>query len=127
MNDEERRWSGNVGGLKEDGLHGWREHESPEQRHAAIERTIRQDGYATAIRRLGFLRNVADRENNEELHRLAEEDQRWAGGWEDRERHDEDRRRDQGTHHRVRGFDREVEGRQERVRPHLAKNPRRSR
>ncbi|MHB8430197.1 MAG: hypothetical protein ACYDDZ_06655 [Acidimicrobiales bacterium] len=37
----------------------------------------------------------------------------------------EDLQRSRGTQHRVRGFKREVEGHPERVRPHLAKNPRR--
>lgn len=37
----------------------------------------------------------------------------------------EDRRRDCAAEHRVRGFEREVEGRREQVRPHMARNPRR--
>jgi hypothetical protein len=36
----------------------------------------------------------------------------------------EDRRRAQGDRHKVRGFERVVEGRRERVRPHFARNPR---
>ena len=40
---------------------------------------------------------------------------------------EDDPRRDSGTVHPVRGFDREVEGRSERVRPHVARNPRRRR
>ncbi len=38
---------------------------------------------------------------------------------------EDDRRRTHEDQHRVRGFDRVVEGRRERVRPHLARNPRR--
>jgi hypothetical protein len=37
---------------------------------------------------------------------------------------EEDRRRAQGDLHKVRGFERAVEGRRERVRPHVARNPR---
>ena len=39
---------------------------------------------------------------------------------------EEDRRRARGDRHKVRGFERVVEGRRERVQPHLARNPRRS-
>ena len=43
----------------------------------------------------------------------------------DEESAEEDQRRAQEDRHKVRGFDRVVEGRRERVRPHLARNPRR--
>jgi hypothetical protein len=120
----EEKWSNHVH-VEEGGLHGWCASCSPEERHRAIERTERTDGYATAVRRLNFLANVANRGNNERTHRVAREDEDWAERWERESRDDEDRKREQGTHHRVRGFEREVEGRRERVRPHLAKNPRR--
>ena len=120
----EEKWSNHVH-VEEGGLHGWCASCSPEERHRAIERTVRTDGYATAVRRLNFLANVANRGNNERTHRVAREDEDWVRGWERESRDDEDRKREQGTHHRVRGFEREVEGRRERVRPHLAKNPRR--
>jgi hypothetical protein len=121
----EEKWSKHVGHLEEGGLHGWCASCLPEERHRAIERTVRADGYATAIRRLNFLANVANRRDNEHLHGVAREDEDWARRWERESRDDEDRKREQGTHHRVRGFQREVEGRHERVRPHLARNPRR--
>lgn len=41
------------------------------------------------------------------------------------EKAEEDRPRSGEDVHRVRGFDRDVEGRREKVRPHLAANPRR--
>jgi len=104
----EEKWSNHVH-VEEGGLHGWCASCSPEERHRAIERTVRTDGY----------------DNNERTHRVAREDEDWAKRWERESRDDEDRKREQGTHHRVRGFEREVEGRRERVRPHLAKNPRR--
>ena len=123
----EQKWSRHVGHLEEGGLHGWCASCPPGERHQAIERTVRADGYATAIRRLNFLANVANRRDNGRLHRVAREDEGWARRWEEGTREDEDRRRAQGTHHRVRGFERDVEGRRERVRPHLARNPRRRR
>jgi hypothetical protein len=119
------KWSKHDGHLEEDGLHGWCARCPPEERHKAIERTVRADGYATAVRRLDFLANVANRRDNEHLHRVAGEDVRWVERWEAETRDDEDRRRERGEFHRVRGFDREVEGTRERVRPHLARNPRR--
>jgi len=53
-----------------------------------------------------------------------------AATWEavktnDEETDEEDRRRARGDRHKVRGFERVVEERRERVRPHLARNPRR--
>ena len=121
----EQKWSRHVGHLEEGGLHGWCASCPPGERHQAIERTVRADGYATAIRRLNFLANVANRRDNGRLHRVAREDEEWARRWEEGTREDEDRRRAQGTHHRVREFERDVEGLRERVRPHLARNPRR--
>ena len=121
----EDKWSKHAGHLEEGGLHGWCAGCPTEERHRAVERTVRSDGYATAIRRLNFLANVADRKDNGNLHRVSREDVAWTEQWEKDARDDEDRRREQGSRHRVRGFDREVEGRRERVRPHLARNPRR--
>ena len=102
--------------------HGWRENESAEERHRALERSVRADGYKTTVDRLVFLENVADRRDNQALHATAHEDLEWLHHWEGEGRGDEDRRREQGTEHRVRAYEKE-DG--ERVRPHLAKNPRR--
>ncbi len=121
----EEKWSNHLGHLEEGGLHGWCAGCPPEERHRAIERTVKADGYATAIRRLNFLANVANRRDNGNLHRVAHEDVEWTERWEKETREDDDRRREQGTEHRVREFERDVEGRHERVRTHLAKNPRR--
>ena len=123
----EKKWSSHVGHLEEGGLHGWCASCPPDERHRAIEKAIRTDGYATATRRLNFLVNVANRRDNEHLHRVARDDLEWAERWEKESREDDDRRRAQGTHHRVRGFEREVDGHRERVRPHVARNPRRRR
>ena len=121
------KWSSHVGHLEEGGLHGWCASCPPEERHHAIERTVRADGYATAIGRLNFLANVANRQDNGRLHRVALEDEEWVHQWESGSRDDEDRRRDLRTHHRVRGFERDVQGQRERVRPHLSRNPRKRR
>ena len=118
----EEKWSSHVGHLEEGGLHGWCASCPPEERHRAIERTVRADGYATATRRLNFLANVANRHDNEHLHRVAREDLGWAEDWEKNEREGEDRRRERGEFHRVEGYRKETG---DRVRPHLARNPRR--
>ncbi len=118
------KWSSHVGHLEEGGLHGWCASCPPEERHRAIERTIRSDGYATATRRLNFLANVADRHDNEHLHRVAQEDREWTEDREKEERENEDRRREPGEFHRVEGY-RKAFG--DRVRPHVARNPRRRR
>ena len=118
----ETKWSNHVH-VEEGGLHGWCAGCSLEERHRAIERTVKTDGYATAVRRLNFLSNVANRKDNGHLHRVAHEDVEWTERWEKETREDEDRRREKGEFHRVEGY-RKDDG--ERVRPHLAKNPRRS-
>ena len=123
----EEKWSKHVGHIEEGGLHGWCASCPPEERHRAIERTVRTDGYATAVRRLNFLSNVANRKDNEHLHRVAHEDLEWAERWEKETREGEDRRREEGSMHRVRGHEAEVDGKRVRVRPHLARNPRRRR
>ena len=121
----EQKWSKGVE-LHEGALarHGWKEHESVEERHRALQRSVRADGYRTTVDRLLFMENVANRENNRGLRETAHADIGWLQKWEWVDEDDEDRRREQGTQHRVRGFDREVEGQHERVRPHLARNPR---
>ena len=118
------KWSSHVGHLEEGGLHGWCASCHPEERHRAIARTVRADGYATATRRLNFLANVANRRDNEDLHRVAREDLEWAEEREKEKRENEDRRREPGEFHRVEGY-RKVVG--DRVRSHLARNPRRRR
>lgn len=123
----EEKWSKHAGHLEEGGLHGWCASCLPEERHRAIERTVRADGYATTVHRLNFLANIASRQDNGRLHRVALEDEEWARQWESGTRDDEDRRRDLGSRHRVRGFERDVQGQRERVRPHLARNPRKRR
>ena len=76
------KWSQHMGHVEEGGLHGWCAGCPPEARHKAIEQTIQDDGYATAIRRLNFLANVANRKDNEHLHQVAREDEDWAKQWE---------------------------------------------
>ncbi len=120
----EQQWSKHVGHLEEGGLHGWCASCPPEERHRAVERTVRADGYATAVRRLNFLANVANRRDNEHLHRVAREDVEWAERWEKDTREDEDRRRERGEFHRVEAY-RKEDG--EHVRAHLARNPQRRR
>lgn len=120
----EEKWSKHAGHVEEGGLHGWCARCPPEERHRAIERTVRADGYATAVHRLNFLANVASRRDNEDLHRAAREDIEWAERWEKENREDEDRRRERGDFHRVQGYKKD-DG--ERVRAHRARNPQRKR
>ena len=122
----QEKWSTSVGRLHEGALrrYGWSVDGTPEERHRATERSIRAEGYARTIERLDYLANVADRENNERLHSAAR------GSIEYAESHHEvedDPKRRRGERHRVRGFERDVGGKAERVRPHLARNPRRHR
>lgn len=56
----------------------------------------------------------------DEIVATWKEDQKGEGNGDE-----DDPRRGDDARHKVRGFEREVEGRQERVRPHLARNPRR--
>jgi len=74
-------------------LSGWHEDEGERTRHEALNRTVRRDGYATTIRRLDFIANVANRSNNtkllvafvpdrflsqaDRLHRVARSDIKW--------------------------------------------------
>lgn len=71
----ERKWSRSVH-LRGD-LHGWHEDQNEETRHEHLRTTVRDDGYATTVRRVNFLRNVANQENNRKLKRIAGEDVRW--------------------------------------------------
>ena len=72
----EEKWSRHVH-VERGGLHGWCEHCPEEKRHEALERSVREDGYATTVRRLNFLRNIANRSDNRRLHEIAGEDLRW--------------------------------------------------
>jgi len=57
--------------------HGWSEHEGVEERHSALNRSVRADGYKRTIDRLSFLRNIANRQDNRRLHEVAEADEHW--------------------------------------------------
>ncbi len=123
-NMTQEKWSSHGGHLEEGGLHGWCASCPPEERHRAIERTVRTDGYATATRRLNFLANVANRRDHADLHRVAREDLEWTEDWEKDERENGDRRREPGEFHRVDAYRKEDGA---RVRAHRARNPRRQR
>lgn len=72
----ERKWSQHVH-VKHGGLDGWCEHCSARSRHAALRRVAERDGAGEVSKRLNFLANVADRRDNQQLHRVARADQRW--------------------------------------------------
>jgi hypothetical protein len=118
------KWSKKVHKVHEGALakYGWSRDAPAEVRHEALRRCIRDEGYATTIERLSYIRNVPDAENNAELKRVAAEDQAWAEQWEHDERGNEDRARPRSDGHDVVAHDR-VTG--EHVRRHWQKNPRR--
>jgi hypothetical protein len=63
--------------MKEDSLRGWCAKCSAKARHAAIRAVVRREGYGVTVRRLNFLRNVANRRNNRGLREIAGRDLRW--------------------------------------------------
>lgn len=119
----EEKWSKNVhpheGGLRK---YGWSEDASDAQRHRALERSVKMDGYAITVDRLDFMRNVADRRDNQRLGSTARSDYEWLRRWERVVEDDDDRERARGTHHEVETF---LKSDGTKVRGHLARNPRR--
>ncbi len=53
---------------------GYHIHESEEKRHAALKRSIKEDGYATTVRRINYLHNVTD---DPATKRATESDLKW--------------------------------------------------
>ncbi|MGI0151100.1 MAG: hypothetical protein ACREC5_04095, partial [Thermoplasmata archaeon] len=80
--------------------YGWSENAPAEERRRALERSVKQDGYATTVDRLDFMRNVANRENNRRLSEEAHTDLEWLRRWE---------RVDEDDHQRSRGEKHQVE------------------
>jgi hypothetical protein len=124
-NMSERKWSKNVhpheGALRR---YGWSEDASAEERHRALVRSVKEDGYARTIERLDFVVSVNGRQNPG-LAAGAEHDRHWLKTHVDEMYEDgefEDKRRSRGREHEVRAYEKD-DG--ERVRRHLAKNPRR--
>jgi hypothetical protein len=72
-----KKWSRHVH-VRSGALKGWCEKCPAAQRHVALRKSVRSDGYATTVRRLNFLRNVADRRDNRGLAHAAERDLAWA-------------------------------------------------
>jgi hypothetical protein len=72
-----KKWARHIH-LKEGALRGWCEKCPAARRHAALRSVARHDGYAKAVRRLNFLRNVANRKDNKRLAVVAGRDLRWA-------------------------------------------------
>ena len=87
------------------------------QNRAEFDKFIDQAGWAAPLGR-----NYGRRPGHNPVDEIAAT---WvADETNDEESGEEDRRRAQGDRHEVRGFERVVEGRRERVRPHFARNPR---
>jgi hypothetical protein len=72
-----RKWSRHVH-VKEGALKGWCSKCPAARRRRALRSVARSAGYATAIRRLNFLRNVANRRDNTGLRTAASRDIVWA-------------------------------------------------
>jgi hypothetical protein len=70
------KWARHVH-LKAGALNGWCAKCPAVRRRKALRSVARKDGYAVAIRRLNFLRNVASRRKNPGLRSVAERDVRW--------------------------------------------------
>jgi hypothetical protein len=71
------RWSRHVH-MEAGAMSGWCAECPADKRHRAIQSVVREDGYGTTIRRLNFLRNVANRRRNRGLEETAARDLRWA-------------------------------------------------
>jgi hypothetical protein len=71
-----KRWARHVH-IKTGALRGWCAKCPAERRRKALRSVVRSDGYAVAVRRLNFLRNVASRSHNPALHTVAGRDVRW--------------------------------------------------
>jgi hypothetical protein len=71
-----RKWSRHVH-MKAGALRGWCALCPAKKRRAALRSVVRKDGYGVTVRRLNFLRNVANRKNNKGLKLTATRDVRW--------------------------------------------------
>ncbi|MFZ0891439.1 MAG: hypothetical protein WB778_10020 [Thermoplasmata archaeon] len=71
-----KKWARHVH-MKEGALKGWCVKCPAERRRKALRSVARKDGYAVTVRRLNFLRNVADRRNNRPLRTIASRDILW--------------------------------------------------
>jgi hypothetical protein len=71
-----KKWARHVH-MKEGALKGWCAKCPAERRRKALRSVVRKDGYAVTVRRLNFLRNVANRRNNQTLRTTASRDILW--------------------------------------------------
>ena len=69
------KWASNVH-PKKGALHGWHADESAHERHAALERSLKVDGYAETVRRLEFVANVNENASPETT-KVARTDVKW--------------------------------------------------
>lgn len=76
MEKAKRKWARHVH-MKAGALKGWCARCPAALRHKALGAVVRKDGLGVTVRRLNFLRNVANRKNNRGLHLVASRDLRW--------------------------------------------------
>ena len=62
--------------LRHDGLRGWHDIQTADERHRHLEKAAARDGWGTVRHRLEAIANLTSR-SNPELHKIAEEDLRW--------------------------------------------------
>jgi hypothetical protein len=70
------RWAKGIT-VRRGALSGWHDNEPVRERHRALTRAANRDGAGEVSKRLNFVSNVANRSDNQRLHRIAREDQRW--------------------------------------------------
>lgn len=58
-------------------LYGWQADSSAEDRHKALAKSVRKDGYATTIRRLNLIHNLGNPETDQHARQVAVEDEDW--------------------------------------------------
>jgi hypothetical protein len=78
MATTQRRWARHVH-LRAGALKGWCAKCPSARRHAALRSAVKKGEYGVVVRRLNFLRHVADREHNPAHRTVAGRDARWMG------------------------------------------------
>jgi len=91
------KWSQGVY-VRAGALGGWHENETRRERHRILRIDAEDHGAGRVSRELNFAANVANRTDNQRLHEVAREDQRWVAA----NLEDEDRRRGRSKPIRVR-------------------------
>jgi hypothetical protein len=76
MPPRKRKWSRHVH-TRQGKLNGWCSDCPAQKRRAALKGVLHREGYGTAVRRINFLRNVANRSDNRKMRHVATTDLNW--------------------------------------------------